>query len=699
MVRILFLLLLIIQAASCYASGSLVMPDQPVLESYPKSKEIKKVTKILEDPIEREKLIKTLKVLASTQEAEEKKAGGSLTAYFLPLIQMVKKGTSTFLENLQQIPIIIGDFIDYLKIEDNRQDLWKALLFWFPVFIGIEIILEKLWIWFLQLTYQARRNDKSVRVLMESKANYAGAKLVFPFLTPVLFLPLLTMNFNTKRWLIAFWILLYAFRIILLYRTELPTFISNSSLENVKTSKLSRITLYIFLLGLFLSGVVVSAWTLNNDGLLLPSIFFLLYPYLILGVLEWQKVKMPGFLRDSKNLPTVPHQIAPIINIFIKWLPRVVLLVLLPLGIDKIFYDGHLWNQYTLETAGSLVLLMVFLIGRYLINFIAQYRLSIEEKKSQTIPSYIAHIRLPLAKGIQWIWHISFFGILLGVWNYFFSSFFVNIISHPLTKIITTVGLIWGIIYLIWLALDFFVQFHTKPQLIKGKRREPTIFAKTFGPMLHSVAKWIMVLVAFFITLESFGFDLKILVYLMSAFAFAVSLGSQSLVKDIINGFFALVDGSFAVGEVVTVGTHTGAVESLSLRAITLRHTDGSLQTIPFSEVGNIINRSRGYSIVPIDVATSYKTKIGNVYEALSKAFNDMTEDPLFGKMIIEPLIVSGIDRFSDNSVHVSASIKIMSDPYRKFAQEFNRRLKIHLDAFKIAPPIAFQEMWNQNKK
>ncbi|MCE3231715.1 MAG: hypothetical protein K0R52_1643, partial [Alphaproteobacteria bacterium] len=234
---------------------------------------------------------------------------------------------------------------------------------------------------------------------------------------------------------------------------------------------------------------------------------------------------------------------------------------------------------------------------------------------------------------------------LMAVWNQFFSSLFVSIVSHPVIKTMAAIGLIWGMTYLAWLGLDAFVGFHTKPQTVKGKRREPTVFAKTFGPMLHSVARWVLVLVAVFATLESLGFDLKILVYLMSAFALAISLGAQSLVKDVINGFFALVDGSFAVGDVVTVGAHTGTVESLSLKAITLRHKNGYLQKIPFSEVGNVINQSRDYTVVPIDIAISYKTKIGSVYEALARAAKEITEDPVFGKMILEPLSFSGIDR------------------------------------------------------
>jgi small-conductance mechanosensitive channel len=374
------------------------------------------------------------------------------------------------------------------------------------------------------------------------------------------------------------------------------------------------------------------------------------FPLLALYFKEWRFKEMPRHLAESKTLITAPFKIAPLINVFIRYLPWVLLLISIPLGIEKIFFDGSLWKIYGPESIETLLVLVIFLLGRRRIDALNKFRLpKFKAPQLQAFSSHVAPLQLPLLKGMQWIWHLSFFAILINVWDSFVSSLFVSIFSLPLVKTMTTIGLIWGIIYLIWLALEFFVQFHIKPQTIKGKRREPTAFAKTFGPMLHSVARWVMVLIAFFVTLESFGFDLKVLVYLMSAFALAISLGAQSLVKDIINGFFALVDGSFAVGDVVTVGTYTGTVESLSLRAIILRHRDGSLQTIPFSEVGNIINRSRDYTVVPIDIATSYKTKIGSVYEALSLAVADISKDPTFGKMILEPLKITGVDRFVEN--------------------------------------------------
>ncbi len=66
------------------------------------------------------------------------------------------------------------------------------------------------------------------------------------------------------------------------------------------------------------------------------------------------------------------------------------------------------------------------------------------------------------------------------------------------------------------------------------------------------------------------------------------------------------------------------------------------------------------------------------------------------GKKILEPLSISGIDRFADTAVHVSASIKILPDPHNSFARKFNRRLNIYMDDLEITPPISFQEPWEK---
>lgn len=697
MARILFFFLALLQATVCFASGSLALPDSLLTESSPKSKEIRKIVKLLENPRERENLLKTLKVLAAAQEAEEKKKGESLASYMTPLIQWIMDGVSVFLINFKKIPVVATEFIDYLKIEDHRNDFWTALLIWFPILILIEMLFERLHLWLLRRAFEGENLTEKVRDLAHSKSNYACAKLFLPFLYPMLFLPLYISHHPVRNWVTGFWIALFVSRMFLLGRKKLPALAIPSKKTPLPGQDFLMWFTVLALSLLLMAGGMINIWhIINGQDFFLTPLLLLAFPLFILYFREWRVKEMPGYLEASRSLATVPQKLAPLINLCIRYLPAFILVIVIPLCMNQIFFSGNLWKTYGVESLETLIVLIIFLKGRRYIDAGARLHLpKFQTVKLQAFISYISPLLNPFARCLQWILYLSFFTALIMIWNNCSSDSLINIISHPLTKTGITIGLMWGIIYLLWLGLDFLAQFHTKPQMIKGKRREPTVFAKTFGPMLHSIARWLMVLVTIFITLESCGFDLKILVYLMSAFAFAISLGSQSLVKDIINGFFALVDGSFAVGDIVTVGPHTGAVESLSLRAITLRHSNGSLQTIPFSEVGNIINQSRDYTVVPIDIATSYKTQIGSVYEALTRAAEEIAQDPVFGKMILTPLSISGIDRFAESAVHVSASIKITPDPNHYFAREFNRRLKVHMDAMQITPPISFQEQWS----
>lgn len=697
MVQFFFLVLTFLLTTDGLASGNLSLPDNPVMESSPKSKEIKKIAKLLEDPSEREKLIKTLKILAAAQEKEEKKKEGSLVSYFTPVIQFALDSTAIFLANLKKIPLIVNDLIDYLKMEKNRDDFWMALM-WLPLLIIIGGLLEAIFIWCFKRWIKEIEDPSQARAFANNKSTYALITLFFPFLCPLLALPLAVPNRAVGNWIVGLWLLLFVIRIFLLERKAFSTLTLPTEEPVSKKGPLLIVLAGTGLWALVVIGMKISLGIKSyGKDFIFNLILLMSFPLLVLYFREWKVKEMSGYLEDSKNLSTVPHRLASFSNLIIRYLPWIFLLIGVPIITDKVFMEGTLWESCGLESIGSLILLALFLAGRRQIERVAHYKMSkFQPGNTQTFNTYIAPLRSSLAKGFQWVWHLLFFSVLIAIWSPYFLDSLANIISYSMMKTFTTIATIWGIIYLLWLGLDFFVQFHTKPQNIKGKRREPTIFAKTFGPMLHSVARWIMVLVTIFVTLESFGFDLKILVYLMSAFALAISLGAQSLVKDIINGFFALIDGSFAVGDVVTIGSYTGAIESLSLRAITLRHGTGFLQTIPFSEVGSIINKSRNYNVIPIDVATSYKTEIGSVHEALIKAAEDMANDPIFGKMILGPLSVSGVDRFADTAVHVSASIKILPDPHNNFAREFNRRLKTHMDDLKIVPPIAFQEPWQK---
>jgi len=692
-----FLLLCLFQLTPSIATDSFSLYEPSKLEAAPKSAETKKIIKQLENPEERQKVLKTLKVLATAQEMEEKKQPQPLITYLNPVFEWLKDTAIALVDNLGKVQAALSNYIDYFKNKENRVDFWMALL-WLPVIFLVEILFERIHVWLLNRSFKSSLMVKTATRIINSKADYASYKIFLPFLYSIMFIPLYITNPYVRDWVIGFWVILFAIRLFIFVKKTRPNF--SNSLEK-KSSPLRNMGVYIAagfsasILGLGLGLIAVKVH--NGQDFYLTPLLLMSVPLFIVYLRDWQIKGMAERLKESKNLTTTPQKLAPLINIVICYIPVLILIFSFPLAIDWIFFKGNLWKNYGVESIATLLVLSIFLKGRrYIESLIHLQIFNSQTVNGQAFKGYLLSVKTSVIKGLQLIWYLLFFSLLLVTWNKYLLGFLVDILSHPLSKTVLMIVSLWAVAYLIWVGINWFVDFHTIPQSIKGKRREPTVFAKTFGPMLHSVARWVLIIFAIFLTLESLGFDLRILVYLMSAFALAISLGAQSLVKDVINGFFALIDGSFAFGDVVTIGTYTGAVESLSLRAITLRHSSGYLQTIPFSEVGNIINKSRHYNVVPIDVATSYKTEIGNIYKALTKAAEDMTNDSVFGKMILEPLSVSGVDRFTDNAVHVSASIKILPDPSNNFAREFNRRLKVHMDALDIIPPTSYQEPWER---
>lgn len=243
------------------------------------------------------------------------------------------------------------------------------------------------------------------------------------------------------------------------------------------------------------------------------------------------------------------------------------------------------------------------------------------------------------------------------------------------------------IIRLLWIWTNYIAVSHVQLKIVNGRTIEPSLFAKTIAPILQSICHWALAITGIILILEEVGIPIMPIIYGISVIGIAISLGAQSLVKDLINGVLTLMEGNIAVGETVVIGAHTGIVESLSLRGVSLRHGTGALQTIPFSEVTSIINKSRDYTGITIELPVPYGTEMGKIREALQSAYNEVIADPFFQKMAIDPVSISGVDRFTDAGFVVIGGIRIKPDPKNNFVRAFNQRLKMYLEKEKITPP------------
>jgi len=110
----------------------------------------------------------------------------------------------------------------------------------------------------------------------------------------------------------------------------------------------------------------------------------------------------------------------------------------------------------------------------------------------------------------------------------------------------------------------------------------------------------------------------------------AVGFGSQSLIKDIINGFFILFEDQYSVGDHINIDGKSGIVESIGLRLTRIRDFNGDLHTIPNGSITKVTNHSRGDIRILVDIDISRSSdldKVTAVVDELGQRFCSENED------------------------------------------------------------------------
>lgn len=208
---------------------------------------------------------------------------------------------------------------------------------------------------------------------------------------------------------------------------------------------------------------------------------------------------------------------------------------------------------------------------------------------------------------------------------------------------------------------------------------------------------WVAVgiLAAFWIN----GVDLAPLLTGAGIFGLGLSLASQNLIKDAINGFIIIWDDRYAVGDVVDIGTVGGLVENINLRITQLRDAEGRLITIPNSAVEIVSNRSSQWSRADLIIPVAYQTDIDCALEVIEQVAQALTEDCQWSDRIWEFPQVLGVDQFSDRGILIRVWIK--TEPLQQWdvAREFRRRVKIAFDQAGIPIPIPQQQILFDQKK
>ena len=135
--------------------------------------------------------------------------------------------------------------------------------------------------------------------------------------------------------------------------------------------------------------------------------------------------------------------------------------------------------------------------------------------------------------------------------------------------------------------------------------------ARTLARVIHSTTLVAIVTIAGLMILQELGPDITPLIAGAGVAGVALGLGAQTLVKDVIGGFFILLEDQFAIGDSIQVGNIAGAVEKMTLRATFLRDLEGTLHVIPNGEMRIVSNRTKNWSRAVVDLGVADEEDIG----------------------------------------------------------------------------------------
>ncbi|ETI91986.1 mechanosensitive ion channel protein [Clostridium butyricum] len=217
--------------------------------------------------------------------------------------------------------------------------------------------------------------------------------------------------------------------------------------------------------------------------------------------------------------------------------------------------------------------------------------------------------------------------------------------------------------------------------------------AKTLGGVMKSILKYSV----YFLGITS------ILSVLFGGISFtfasiggvALGLGSQSLIKDFINGFFILFEDQFGIGDYVTIGNFSGIVQTIGIRTTIIKDFTGDIHSIPNGMISEVTNHSRGNTRFIVDVDIAYEEDIDNAINAIKECCDKFQKE--HEDFINEPIEVSGVSALAASSVTIRTVGRTKPLTQWKMENELRKAIKITLDENGIEIPYPKTQLININ--
>jgi small conductance mechanosensitive channel len=174
----------------------------------------------------------------------------------------------------------------------------------------------------------------------------------------------------------------------------------------------------------------------------------------------------------------------------------------------------------------------------------------------------------------------------------------------------------------------------------------------------------------------------------------AVGFGAQNLVKDLVSGFFLIMENQVRVGDVAIINGTGGLVESITFRTVVLRDLSAVVHVFPNGSINTLSNMTKDWSAYVIDMGVAYREDTDRVVEVMRQVSEQMQAESEYKAAMLDAIEIFGVDDFGDSAVTIKARLKTQPLQQWTVGREYRRRLKKAFDAAGIEIPFPHRTLY-----
>ncbi|MBB5355551.1 small conductance mechanosensitive channel [Anoxybacillus mongoliensis] len=264
-------------------------------------------------------------------------------------------------------------------------------------------------------------------------------------------------------------------------------------------------------------------------------------------------------------------------------------------------------------------------------------------------------------------------------------------IGVSLFKIVTIILLASILLKVVKLAITKFFAVRQKAPIRLSERREATLMR-----LLNNMATYTIYFITFMMILDAVGVDIRAILAGAGIVGLAVGFGAQNLVRDIITGFFIILEDQFAVGDYVRIGTFEGHVEEIGLRTTKLKSFTGEVHILPNGTITQVTNFSLNNSVAVVDVSIAYEGDLEKAEAVIREVLEEM---PSKYEDIVSPPELLGVQNLGPSEVVMRITCETKPMRHWHIARALRKEIKLRLDERGIEIPFPRLVLYNREQQ